>query len=29
MTNDTQCTTFSITAQGQRAATGTHAATCW
>jgi type IV pilus assembly protein PilE len=29
MTNDAQCTTFSITAQGARTATGTHAATCW
>jgi len=29
MTGDAQCTTFSITAQGARTATGTAAATCW
>ncbi len=29
MTNDTQCTTFTLNAQGERAATGTAAATCW
>jgi type IV pilus assembly protein PilE len=29
MTADAQCTTFSITAQGVRTATGTTAATCW
>jgi len=29
MTTDAQCTTFSITAQGVRTATGTTAATCW
>jgi type IV pilus assembly protein PilE len=29
MTNDTQCTTFTINARGVRAATGTTAATCW
>jgi type IV pilus assembly protein PilE len=29
MQGDTQCTTFSITAQGVRTATGSTAATCW
>jgi type IV pilus assembly protein PilE len=29
MTGDAQCTTFSITAQGLRTATGSSAATCW
>ncbi len=29
MTSDAQCTSFSITAQGARTATGTAAATCW
>lgn len=29
MRNDAQCTQFSITAQGERSATGTTAATCW
>lgn len=29
MTADAQCTQFSITAQGVRAATGTDAANCW
>ena len=29
MTGDAQCTTFSITAQGLRTATGTAAASCW
>jgi type IV pilus assembly protein PilE len=29
MTGDAQCTTFSITAQGVRTATGTDAANCW
>ena len=29
MQADTQCTTFSITAQGVRTATGSAAATCW
>lgn len=29
MTGDAQCTTFSITAQGLRTATGTAAANCW
>jgi type IV pilus assembly protein PilE len=29
MTGDAQCTTFSITAQGERTATGSTAATCW
>jgi type IV pilus assembly protein PilE len=29
MTNDAQCTTFTINAQGVRTATGTTAATCW
>ncbi|HEY3515961.1 MAG TPA: type IV pilin protein [Gammaproteobacteria bacterium] len=29
MTNDAQCTEFSITAQGVRSATGTTAANCW
>ena len=29
MTADAQCTSFSITAQGVRTATGTTAATCW
>jgi type IV pilus assembly protein PilE len=29
MTDDAQCTAFSITAQGARTATGTAAATCW
>jgi type IV pilus assembly protein PilE len=29
MTNDAQCTSFSVTATGVRTATGTTAATCW
>lgn len=29
MTNDTQCTTFSITAQGVRTATGSAPDSCW
>ena len=29
MRGDTQCTTFSITAQGIRTATGSDAANCW
>ncbi len=29
LTGDAQCTTFTLTAQGARGATGTHAATCW
>lgn len=29
MTTDAQCTSFSITAQGARTATGTDAANCW
>jgi type IV pilus assembly protein PilE len=29
MTADAQCTSFSITAQGVRTATGTNAASCW
>lgn len=29
MTGDTQCTSFTITAQGLRTATGTAAANCW
>ncbi len=29
LTGDDQCTTFTLTAQGARGATGTHAATCW
>lgn len=29
MTQDTECTSFSITAQGVRSATGTNAASCW
>ena len=29
MQNDAQCTTFSITAQGVRTATGSAAASCW
>lgn len=29
MSDDTQCTTFSITAQGVRTATGTDPANCW
>jgi type IV pilus assembly protein PilE len=29
MTADSQCTSFSITAEGARTATGTHAPTCW
>ena len=29
MTSDAQCTTFTITSQGVRSATGTTAATCW
>jgi type IV pilus assembly protein PilE len=29
MTTDAQCTSFSITAQGVRTATGTDAANCW
>ncbi len=29
MTNDDQCTTFTLNAQGVRAATGSAAATCW
>jgi type IV pilus assembly protein PilE len=29
MTADAQCTSFSITAQGVRTATGTNAANCW
>lgn len=29
MTGDAQCTSFSITAQGARTATGTDAANCW
>jgi type IV pilus assembly protein PilE len=29
LTGDTQCLTFTLTAQGARGATGTHAATCW
>ena len=29
VTNDAQCTEFSITAQGVRDATGTAAANCW
>ena len=29
MTNDAQCTTFSINAQGVRTATGSAAANCW
>jgi type IV pilus assembly protein PilE len=29
MTNDTQCTTFTIDAQGVRAATGADPASCW
>ncbi len=29
MTADAQCTTFSVTSQGVRTATGTSAATCW
>lgn len=29
MTGDAQCATFSLTAQGERSATGTQAATCW
>jgi type IV pilus assembly protein PilE len=29
MTDDTQCTSFSINAQGVRSATGTAAANCW
>lgn len=29
MTQDAQCTSFSITAQGVRSATGTNAANCW
>ena len=29
MTRDTQCTTFTVTAQGERLATGSAAETCW
>ena len=29
MTADAQCASFSITAQGERSATGTNAANCW